>query len=62
MCTARLPTANAFDYTAKASEKDRLQMVNDPPLHERGFVNQWTAYRRDNARSVTVRDNVPDAE
>ncbi len=53
-----LGSGGSFDYTAKATEKDRLQMINDQPLHERGFVNQWAAYRRDNSRSVTIDDTV----
>ncbi len=55
-----LGSGGSFDYTAKATEKDRLQMFNNQGLHERGFVSGWPTYRHDNARSATIRDSVPD--
>ena len=50
-----------FDYTAKATEKDRLQMFDAGGLHERGMVEGWLTYRHDNRRSVTVAHEIPNA-
>jgi outer membrane protein assembly factor BamB len=49
-----------FDYTAKATEAERLQVYDGQPLHERGLLQGWRTYRRDNARSVQIDDSVPD--
>src|SRR5262249_53215533 len=49
-----------FDYTAMATDADRLQVYDNGALHERGDSPGWPMYRRDNARSATIADNIPE--
>ncbi|MSQ93819.1 MAG: hypothetical protein EXR98_04595 [Gemmataceae bacterium] len=50
-----------FDYTAKATDADRLETISENKAAFRADVKGgWPVYRRDNARSVTIDVGVPD--
>ncbi|MHC4654574.1 MAG: outer membrane protein assembly factor BamB family protein, partial [Planctomycetota bacterium] len=57
-----LGPAEDFDYTAKATEADRLETVDDEPT-KITLISQttddWPTYRRDNIRSTLSNQNIP---
>lgn len=54
-----LGSAGKFDATAMAKEEERREIYYDGKYHERGGNEEWHTYRRDNRRSGTIFENIP---